>query len=1090
MSESLPPNRSVPGQMGLDLSAERPTSSESVWPLYDGLSRLQETHFSGMKIDTVVSVRPLRNAAYQSLVDEYQKQYDSHQHLPIGPALLYRLAVLNLLANRPQLSSELLETAIDRAANANDKSRLLAELARVEMERLNHAGALAVYQRLAEHEPDAFPFPLEHYQLESVLGAGGCSTVFLCRETSSGRQVVVKALDVPEYSNAPIDPLHEASLLEQLQHSGVVKLLAKGFVDSAVRERPYLVLEYLPGMTLHDYVTRCGPLSWQNWLPIARQVLATLQAVHAQRIVHRDLKPGNLLLQFDSHGWLVKLIDFGIAIRQQFAAGTQGFAPPEQFDREVEMGPALDVYAFGRTSCFALTGQPEIEADSFDFLPHDVVTLIRECQAKSARSRPGVAALIASIDSILAKGWSQKKESSTRELITPVPGPATPKYATDIIPAEKTWIPEERDEAMNPIPKHPGLKALVVESSPQDRDVLSDLLAELGFEVGTARGWPTAIRAIREAAETEQPFLVLFVSADLHHNSTRDLVEVVSLEHRRMQVIVTFDSNVMEQRATSIELKDRYYGIRTLAKPYNLSSIQEALRPEDTSTLACMAPPTCDDEPEPPRRAPLTTLGGPADPPPAPPTPLPDVYIPASGELAMWRRESEMELPKTTPPWALPSDPFAPRPEAPAPPSPAQSSPAPPRYKRSGDLAMRGGPEDDDISKTLPPWPQFPFPYIPAQSTPAPPPAPPMPAPPRTEAPGAGSAHADLPGKMQSVWERLQDTVGGWFKSKPRTNEQFHNQRDESMQQRANRDSPVEDSATTAPQRDEVDCTVYAPPQIDAGETILIQAMLHLPEEAAAALALAQQYDDTAAARGARTLDTSIERGARLAFQLTLPGLEIDDATPPPIVWRGRTEGVQFGVTAPADSPARNVIGTVLVTLESVPIGQIKFKLAIVAKSAATIQSLMSPIPPLPSLPAQPHKMSRYQMVFISYASPDRDEVLKRVQMLKRFNVNFFQDVLSLEPGERWEQALYRHIDQSDLFLLFWSTAAKNSKWVQEEVKYALELHARSAGEQPEIVPIVLEGPPVPTPLPELAHLHFNDQILHFVADRYSPATP
>jgi hypothetical protein len=131
--------------------------------------------------------------------------------------------------------------------------------------------------------------------------------------------------------------------------------------------------------------------------------------------------------------------------------------------------------------------------------------------------------------------------------------------------------------------------------------------------------------------------------------------------------------------------------------------------------------------------------------------------------------------------------------------------------------------------------------------------------------------------------------------------------------------------------------------------------------------------------------------------------------------------------------------------------------------------------------------MIRYRSVFVSYASADRDEVLKRVQMLRSLNLDVFQDVLCLEPGQRWEQELYRHIDVSDLFLLFWSTAAKHSKWVRQETQYALDRQEFTIDALPEIMPIILEGPPIPDPYPELSHLHFDDRILHYLSPANSP---
>jgi hypothetical protein len=108
--------------------------------------------------------------------------------------------------------------------------------------------------------------------------------------------------------------------------------------------------------------------------------------------------------------------------------------------------------------------------------------------------------------------------------------------------------------------------------------------------------------------------------------------------------------------------------------------------------------------------------------------------------------------------------------------------------------------------------------------------------------------------------------------------------------------------------------------------------------------------------------------------------------------------------------------------------------------------------------------------------------VLKRVQMLARLKMSFFQDVLHLEPGSRWERELYRHIDECDLFLLFWSRAARDSKWVLKEARYALSRQGGNDLAPPEIVPVVLEGPPPVEPPDDLKGLHFNDSLLYFMA--------
>jgi hypothetical protein len=102
--------------------------------------------------------------------------------------------------------------------------------------------------------------------------------------------------------------------------------------------------------------------------------------------------------------------------------------------------------------------------------------------------------------------------------------------------------------------------------------------------------------------------------------------------------------------------------------------------------------------------------------------------------------------------------------------------------------------------------------------------------------------------------------------------------------------------------------------------------------------------------------------------------------------------------------------------------------------------------------------------------------------MLARCRIDFFQDLLTLDPGERWQRALYKMIDRSDVVFLFWSRAARDSEWVRKEIQYALDRKAGNEVAAPEIVPIIIEGPPpVPAP-PELAALHFNDPFLYFIA--------
>jgi hypothetical protein len=271
---------------------------------------------------------------------------------------------------------------------------------------------------------------------------------------------------------------------------------------------------------------------------------------------------------------------------------------------------------------------------------------------------------------------------------------------------------------------------------------------------------------------------------------------------------------------------------------------------------------------------------------------------------------------------------------------------------------------------------------------------------------------------------------------------------------------------------DPVVCTVFAPPAAAPGETVFVQVFAHLPDQVEIVREQATEFDAAASRRGFRSLGAEVERGTKLAFHLVMPGARIAYPAVQELFWRGEPEAVQFDVRVLAHRDPGCLVGTVTISRAGVPLGHIKFKLAIAEAAQPAHTDSLAPVG---------EDARHYRKAFVSYASPDRTEVLKRVQMLGRVGIEYFQDVLKLEPGQRWEQQLYRHIDECDLFLLFWSAAARQSEWVNKELRYALELKGDDDHKPPEIQPVVIEGPPPPLPPLELAHLHFNDYLLYFM---------
>ena len=268
---------------------------------------------------------------------------------------------------------------------------------------------------------------------------------------------------------------------------------------------------------------------------------------------------------------------------------------------------------------------------------------------------------------------------------------------------------------------------------------------------------------------------------------------------------------------------------------------------------------------------------------------------------------------------------------------------------------------------------------------------------------------------------------------------------------------------------DLVDCSVFSPPAAAPGSTVLVQAFLHIRSDAGRVSVLASLMDTATSLKGVQTLQAEIPRGARVDLTISGAGLDIEEPVQS-LVWQGEPTFAQFLVTLPADSERSSYHPVIRMVLDGKLVGRIVFRLA----AEAGVREVGS----RPS----GERAGPYTYAFVSYAAEDRKEVLKRVQMLDATRTAFFQDVLSLDPGARWTKELYKRIDKCDLFLLFWSSAAKRSEWVIKEAEYALARQTRDPTGGPDIVPVILEGPPPVLPPDSLRHLHFNDRIRYFIA--------
>jgi serine/threonine protein kinase len=231
------------------------------------------------------------------------------------------------------------------------------------------------------------------YELRGVLGCGGMAEVRDGWDTRLDRAVAVKllhpALNVQPDIRRRFES--EARSAAALSHPNIVSVYDCGDDDG----RPFIVMERLPGDTLHDYIAQ-GPLPPQRVHAILDDVLGALTTAHGAGVLHRDIKPANVLVASD--GKTMKVADFGIAKTAGTAhtmtgqiIGTMAYMSPERIGG-APASVADDLYAVGVVGYEALTGRRAF--------PHDnPATLAR---AIMDAPPPTVAATRADVDPILA----------------------------------------------------------------------------------------------------------------------------------------------------------------------------------------------------------------------------------------------------------------------------------------------------------------------------------------------------------------------------------------------------------------------------------------------------------------------------------------------------------------------------------------------------------------------------------------------------------------------------------------------------------------------------------------------------------------
>jgi serine/threonine-protein kinase len=211
---------------------------------------------------------------------------------------------------------------------------------------------------------------LGQYRLGRSLGAGGMGEVFLAEHRLLRRPCAIKLIR-PERAGDPATLARferEVRATATLTHPNTVQVFDCGRAEDGTF---YCVMEYLPGLTLEQFVKKHGPPPPARAIHFLRQVCGALREAHAIGLIHRDVKPGNVIVcERGGMPDVIKLLDFGLArpgvgagdgerLTQQGAlAGTPAYMSPEQAEGVEDLDARSDLYSVGALAYFLLTARP------------------------------------------------------------------------------------------------------------------------------------------------------------------------------------------------------------------------------------------------------------------------------------------------------------------------------------------------------------------------------------------------------------------------------------------------------------------------------------------------------------------------------------------------------------------------------------------------------------------------------------------------------------------------------------------------------------------------------------------------------------
>jgi serine/threonine-protein kinase len=315
----------------------------------------------------------------------------------------------------------------------------------------------------------------DRYFIHSVVGHGGMGIVYKARHELMDRDVAIKVLkaDLISDSMSVKRFQQEARAACKLKHPNVITLFDFGVSPNG---QPYLVMDYLKGISLADVIKKDGHVGVDRSIRIFVQACRALEHAHREKVIHRDMKPGNIMLvETDDEREFVKVVDFGVAkligdgedaesqrlTQTGEVCGSPVYMSPEQCEGR-KLGPYSDIYSMGVVLYEALTGRLPLLGKT---MVETMQKHLSEIPPPFGEIRPDLY-IPERLESVVLKAMAKdpaSRHQSMAELERDLEV-AVPKSRTTIQPGDSFQLPS-RPAKKPPVPvkrKRPDLVAAVV----------------------------------------------------------------------------------------------------------------------------------------------------------------------------------------------------------------------------------------------------------------------------------------------------------------------------------------------------------------------------------------------------------------------------------------------------------------------------------------------------------------------------------------------------------------------------------------------------------------------------------------------------